>query len=179
MPARVSEPLDAFESAHLSQDFESASAVSGGGEVLLEKDGETNHVQFTNDEVNSLRGADVVFTHNHPSGRGLSFDDVNFARDIDAAEMRAVGRGGGGRGSQAYIYRAQPGSSGLWPAAGDLKTWYDEVGARVFDALLSKVDAGALTTGEAGREHYHEIWKTIAAEHPESLKYAREERKGA
>ena len=78
----------------------------------------------------------------------------------------------------AHNYRVQPGLDG-WPAKSNLKVWYDVAAARVFDVIQQKVTAGTLTPGEAGGEYYHEVLKIVAAEHPRSLKYVREERKSA
>ena len=83
---------------------ETAFAVDAAGNVVLEKDSDTDfEIALTQEEVERLRNADgVIFTHNHPRGweypqedprrAGFSFSahDVLLACRAELSELRAV-----------------------------------------------------------------------------------------
>lgn len=81
-----------YERIIARQDYESAAVTDTYGNVVFSKDGASDHVSFTPDEADLMRGS--VLTHNHPSNGAFSDDDVLlfFARGLK--EIRAVGRKG-------------------------------------------------------------------------------------
>ena len=62
------------------------------GNQILIKDGTSHQVSFNYGELQSLKGKDVILTHNHPSDLGFSPQDYSFASSQDIAEFRAVGK---------------------------------------------------------------------------------------
>ena len=94
LPEHVKKPLATFETAHRTDKVETAFAVDVNGAVVLDKSqGNVKAVSFTADEVAKVRG--TVMTHNHPSGRALSADDLTFLKAADLHEIRAARNGDG------------------------------------------------------------------------------------
>lgn len=62
--------------------------VNAKGDEVVAKWGQPNHVSFTQDEVEALRGGQM--THNHPSKGSFSDPDWHFAAHADLASIRAV-----------------------------------------------------------------------------------------
>ena len=107
-PIHWSMPLDEVEAVAVDLPTEHAVVFAGEAQVgriagnnmpadiqeLVRKAGATlpeNYVYIPPDIMDRLRDTpDLVFTHNHPSGYGISPEDVVIAAAIDAREMRAV-----------------------------------------------------------------------------------------
>jgi Protein of unknown function (DUF935) len=120
-PVEVS--LREFESAKVSQQFESAMLLNPHGDPVLQKDGERAEVGFDSDQVASMK--DGILTHNHPLGldfpignprrygTSLSDQDIVLAGLGDLAEIRAV--------APKYVYSMSRPSSG-WPEIDSIKS---------------------------------------------------------
>ncbi len=104
--AAVSKQEDAIR----DQSHETAHVWSRNGKHVLEVQGDSRHVLFTDDQFALLR--DAVITHNHPNGASFSDADVQLATLADAAEIRVVGRDG-----TFVMVRPENG----WPKWGDRK----------------------------------------------------------
>lgn len=144
----------------LDQHRETAVAFNEKGEMLLNKQGEKSSVFFHATEIAKVKNA--VFTHNHPSGRGLSIEDLNFAEQADLREMRAVGDNEHGKFT-FIIKRPKDG----WPNDMMFKTseWNKKLRAR----LVPLVEAGRISDRQAGNAHHFALMalvaKDIGAEH--------------
>lgn len=71
-----------------NQKFESAAVIDKNGNQVFFKDGAKSQVQFTPDEVASMKGASL--THNHPSGSMFSNEDIGLMVGADLNEIRAT-----------------------------------------------------------------------------------------
>lgn len=71
-----------------NQKFESAAVIDKNGNQVFFKDGAKSQVQFTPDEVASMKGASL--THNHPSGSMFSNEDIGLMVGADLQEIRAT-----------------------------------------------------------------------------------------
>jgi hypothetical protein len=106
LPIPTGDPQKAvlqLEDVIRKQDFESAAAFDREGNQVLFKNGSTDAVEFTWEEVQTMK--DCVFTHNHPDGwnhptdnpqwHGNSFspEDWHLASAGEMAELRAVSPG--------------------------------------------------------------------------------------
>lgn len=69
--------------------YEKAYVYDLEGNVILEKTGITNEVEFTEEELKLMKNA--IVTHNHPMGTPLSPDDIYMAIEHDLQEVRATG----------------------------------------------------------------------------------------
>lgn len=123
------------------------------------------HVEFTQGEARLLTGK--VLTHNHPSGRSFSREDIRLASFWDRAEIRVAG-------SRGYGYRMRPPANRPW--TGDL--WEKEIYAAyerhsiaVADEVGRSVVAGRVTRREAQYSLAHRVWTRVARE--TGLRYSR------
>jgi len=81
-----------FNKKYASAKTEHCIAVDTKGNILLEKTGTYNHVNFTEEEFNRMNVDNMLFTHNHPSGSSFSGDDLNMLGAYKrGSEIRAVG----------------------------------------------------------------------------------------
>ena len=87
--------VDKFEDDIRNQSYETAGMFDAEGNLILNKDGEKSSVYFTDEEQLKVKNTpDCVFTHNHPSGNGFSFEDLFFAVNLEVREMRACHKNG-------------------------------------------------------------------------------------
>lgn len=82
------EAIHGVEDKIRNQSYESAALIDKDGNQIFFKDGEKSQVQFTPDEVASMKGA--VLTHNHPSGSMFSNEDVAMMVGGDLYGIRAT-----------------------------------------------------------------------------------------
>ena len=149
-----------YESIIRRQDYESAALTDAEGNVLFSKDGASDHVQFSPDEVAKMSGA--VLTHNHPSNGNFSDDDLHlfFARGLK--EIRAVGRKGA-------LYRFGV-RSPLGPnVMTSLFTSLRERTAAVRWQTRSKISRGLMTVDQANAgasEEMHAILTSFVKDFP-------------
>jgi hypothetical protein len=134
------------------------------GKEVLVKDGSRNQVSFTASERAMMK--DNILTHNHPTtGGSFSWDDIWFAAQEDMAEIRAVG--------QKYVHRMIRPEAG-WPEVRVIRDAYQVADNEVYRMFIPKVNAGIMTTTEAGEKHFHEVW--LRAARKTGLNYIREAR---
>jgi hypothetical protein len=94
--------IHAFEREKYKQSFESAMVVDFRGQKAFTKDGTSDQVAFTSEEVNQM--ASGILSHNHPDGwnfeavdtrsggNSFSRDDLEIAVGADLSEIRAISR---------------------------------------------------------------------------------------
>jgi SPP1 gp7 family putative phage head morphogenesis protein len=154
--SKLAAALARSENSIATLKHEKALVFDEQGNLVLEKVGKKNHVEFTRDEIDGFKGKTLV--HNHPSGGPFSEADIKVAARSELAEIRAVGK--------SHVYSMKP------PAKGWSKYWWDQVGRGTFTQVRSEVYAdlrkwfadGILTRDEANdiTRRYHEIWKRFA-----------------
>lgn len=140
-----------------NKEFETAFAVKPDGEVVLDKRGDARSVTFTIEELETF--TDTVFTHNHPSGNGLSASDLHLAAWANMAEIRAVGYIGGATERRpdrpgvfmTYIMKRPEGG---WPHPEDARTIASKFADVTRSRLQRRVDDDRLTGDEAEAAHW-------------------------
>ena len=80
-----------LENSIVDNDFETAGVFDEDGNLIFKKLGGKNYVQFSDEEMAQMKGR--ILTHNHPSGRSFSFEDLAMTRNTRLKEIRAVGTG--------------------------------------------------------------------------------------
>lgn len=152
-----------FETKIRDQDFETAGIFDDNGKLILEKNGETDRVVFTKEEIDSFEG--MTLTHNHPKGDSFSPMDLKFACAGKMKEMRVTSR----RNGKTFILRASDGSNmrpELWDDNNDMGitglgfivgTYDDDVR---YD-FRSRIQSGDMTVAEADGSHWQEVWKRV------------------
>lgn len=156
LPSYVSEPLSRFEDAHRTDDVETAFAVDANGDTVLDKSqGSINRVEFTTDEVQQLRH--TVLTHNHPSGRGASSDDLRMLQYANLTELRVARRGDGTTAIRMTDAGRNMGEIRLMKA---IKKHDDAI----FDENMEKVRARELTPVQAEALHHDEITRRLVSD---------------
>ena len=119
---------------------------------------------FSPQEARTFRGK--VFTHNHPSTGSFSPQDIAFASRWQLAEMRVASR------IYDYTMRAPPGqnwSRRLWDTSIRPAVAREDRAVRL--AQSRRVRRGDLTSTEAGRRHWHLVWRRVARR--TGLRYSR------
>jgi len=171
-PARLPSEVTAEEPtvAQVRQDFEGRyrtaeieHCVSTGphGQILVEKSGSANRVQFTATEMDRMQGA-KLFTHNHPDSIPFSDDDLRFAAKIKCQRMEVI--------SPKYRYSVSPGKYG-W---GDPEALFDCHRYHMWDLHPKYQEIWYKTkdTTATSRLHFHEVMQLVAKD--KGLKYTRE-----
>lgn len=105
------------------------------GSVIIDKEGKHRSVGFMGSEVRKVSAAGgAVLTHNHPDdgGYSLSPNDVAAVYQMDAVEVRAVGR------DYTYSLRPKPGKK--WPNPLVMNTMYDHTQRPMIDESRKRGD---------------------------------------
>lgn len=89
----ASDSLSSFESLIRGQNYESAAVYNRFGDPVFWKDGEESKVVFDSYECSKMFGC--TMTHNHPSGRPFSEDDIFMFEINGLMEIRAVTKDNG------------------------------------------------------------------------------------
>jgi hypothetical protein len=160
--------LENAEGEIVGQSYETAVVVDNNGNIILRKDGGKSVVEFSQAELDAMKGA--TLTHNHPSGNSFSPSDVNLLLRTNATEIRAVGTSEGTR----YVYIMRPQSE----AYQNVDIVMDRVRnseASVKTVFRQKIAAGEMSIDEANARHFHEVWKRVDKTFGGGLGYRREE----
>jgi len=96
-----------------------------------------------------------VFIHNHPEGTLFSLPDILLAKRLNIQEMRVVTE------DLLYILRSPPAG---WPALAlrDLLRAVRAADVEVEAKLSALVHSGRLSSTEANRKHWREVWTQVA-----------------
>jgi len=170
----------AYERAHPRSDKvrEHGYAFDARGNKIFDKVGERAQVSFTEEEFNRIKGA-RLFTHNHPSGRSLSADDIKVLVRGQLDEMRAAG--------DQYVYSMKfnkKAIKGLSEAEIDeyIRSLENRIGLRYFEVnrdLMeigqANIASGRWTIPQAEMWHQDELWKRVVKDFSE-LRYRRRKR---
>jgi SPP1 gp7 family putative phage head morphogenesis protein len=131
--------------------IEFAYAYDGTGNVVLQKRGVASAVEFTADEVATLKQAkDVVMIHNHPSGGSLSDADFRFAGSVGLKAIQAIGH-------NDIQYEGAMRDPALFAAK------YSSYDRRIQDYFWPLVTAGTITREQAQLWHTHGLNRVLAA----------------
>jgi len=152
--------LVAAEEQIVGQDFETAFAVDADGNEVMRKDGEKGSVTFSDEELGNMRGG--VFTHNHPSGRSFSPDDIVVSIKQELAEMRAVGIDPVTKERVRYIWRPGDTFKKLSTPLAVVNQAYREAQKSVSQRFLDQLRTGTMTMAEANSNHHHAVWQTVS-----------------
>jgi hypothetical protein len=147
-----------YEMAHLKQ--ERGIIYDHDGSVLVDKMGGDRSIELERDDLK-----DRTFTHNHPRGTGPSPADVlNVAVDANAKEVRLTSRVPTSDGSsKTYLHRFQRPVEG-WPPQSEVAAKMRNHEIRVRKRLAKMTDREEITTDEAARMKWHEVWKRVAGD---------------
>ena len=143
--------------------FETAVFIDKDGKETYRKSGEKSSVSFDKAEIAAAK--DHILTHNHPSARGLSFQDLTFASQADLAEIRAVGIHPR-EGKITYLIKRP---SGGWPKPDDMFEKVSYWDTRLRNRLYPLLRAGKISDDGASRAHHYAlaalVSKDIGAEY--------------
>jgi lambda family phage portal protein len=143
-----------FEEKVKSDTNESALVVGSNGEVLLEKQGNSMSVGFSQAEIDAIQqDGNAILTHNHPEDTSFSREDLIFAARNNLAEMRVV--------TEESIYVLQRPAKG-WADLKEMDVLIAQNQAAHFENTKQMYKAGKLTAEEAGKTFIHEVAKDTA-----------------
>lgn len=126
------------------EEIEFASIYSPDGQIFLQKKGEKNQVNFTEEEMNTIRSRKgFTLIHNHPSSRSLSFQDMAMAF---ALEGNIVAIGNSGCEFSAQI---------LTDYFESFRKVYYVIDEDVKDKFWNLINTNKITVGEADTHHHH------------------------
>ncbi len=135
------------------------------GSLNFIKHGDEHSVEFSSQEVLSMR--ECILTHNHPHSTTFSYDDINTLRHAQLAEIRAVGRDG------VFVMK-QPKS---WP--NDFNTWkkikkaYEQVEAQVEPIVRKRLEERKVSVLEYNQIYQMHILDILASKYQLPYTYER------
>lgn len=129
-------------------------ALDENGLEVFRKDGTRNHVPVEIEE-GRLIGRAGYMTHNHPSDVSFSPGDMDFAAFYGLKEIRAC--------SANYDHVMTPGPAG-WPDREYLRHVVRVADREQAAIFWPQIDSGAMTLEKAQAQHWHEVWKKVAAQ---------------
>jgi len=137
------------EDAIRSDTLETGAFIAPDGQVLLQRQGQSDRVKYRESELILMRGS--LFTHNHPSGSGFSVEDVVLASAFGFAELRAV------TFDFRHVAYGIPEHEGAqWKDA------YALAESEAASELIEKVRLGELHPKDFGQEVRHRAWGKVA-----------------
>ena len=110
------ETLEEFEEAIKNQGFESAAYFDASGVRLFWKDGEKAQVDTSEFEHLYEQFPMGTFTHNHPSNRNLSMQDIFMQAAVGVKRMRAVTKDAVYESTLTYMGEQLQGEDKKWLA---------------------------------------------------------------
>jgi hypothetical protein len=117
-------------------------------------DAEGDYIQLSPEARENLR--DRHFTHNHPTGSGLSQQDIMVGVGTNAASISAVGA------TDLGVFRhTMTRPAGGWPTVEEMAGALVTEDARVWMRLEPKVASGGMSASEAGFMHRHEMMQEL------------------
>jgi len=160
-----------FNKKYADAKIEHCTAVDTKGNILLEKTGTYNHINFTAEEFNRMNADNMIFTHNHPSGSSFSGDDLNMLGAYKrGSELRAVGT--------KYEYSAKIIDSTKFPTKGSevknlyglensilqskYQVIYEKERIRLINAGIDYDEAIRFATKMTSQKHTHEAMEAFA-----------------
>jgi hypothetical protein len=149
-PKNFKPNLTKFENDIRAGATETAGIFDYNGNVIIDKRGGKNYVQFEPDEVAKMKGN--ILTHNHPSGSSFSSEDIYMLTSGKINEIRAVSTyadynlkiTGGGESDFSYL------------SPTGIKNKYNDIRIDLQDKYQTKVTAG-MDSNEAWHAHSHEL----------------------
>ena len=133
----------------VDQRIEFAVGLDRAGAQTFRVRGGAGYVNFTDAELQSLRGGYLI--HNHPSNSSLSPADIGLAASWQLREVIAAGSGGA-------LYRAR--------AVGtiqDVEAAIAKADGAVRREFWAQINAGLLSPDDAGFWHWHAVNSLLAA----------------
>ncbi len=165
LPPAVARQMLILEHVFTENDFETAAIVDkDGNRVMVQSQGHPSQVSFTKDEIAKVRGN--YFTHNHPSSRSFSLDDIRLSATHGPLEMRAAGNDG-------TVYRMSSPRGEVWPSAERVSESHALHDRGVQAEFMLRIERGELSVADANREHAHEVWTRVSKDL--GLNYSRDE----
>lgn len=140
--------------------LETGAFIDKNGAVVLQRQGEPDHVGFYPDELSRMKG--TTFTHNHPGNTTFSAEDISLAAATGLYELRAVGP------TLRYTMVAENG----WPDHATMEAAIKESMVVAQKRVDSMAGRGELENEHRQSEAEHQVWVAFSA--ALKLKYGRE-----
>ena len=167
--AKVAEAeMMALREKGMASGKESITSFGADGEVLIQKTGDKNSVNFTDAENTAMKGA-AVEIHNHPSSSSFSSQDVQHYAYLEVKKGVVV--------SKLYTYTVEPPAIG-WGPWRDIGGEYNSIERSlrpkyeaVYDAHKAAGMSEAAAQDATAQVHLHEVMEKLADKY--GLKYKR------
>ena len=160
LPGKRAEMFKAETAIRLNK-IETAIVYSSDGKEIYRQTGDERSVKFAPEMIAKFK--DGVFTHNHPSGFGMSDDDMRFAANADLREMRVVSENKFGYVT-AVLKRPEHG----WPPVvhDDYRTSVNNAAVdfsrKVRDIFTNRITDGKLSIEQANQAHWYAVTALVA-----------------
>jgi len=163
--------IEEFNKEYANANIEHCIAVDKEGNVVFEKFGTSNRVNFTQADFDQMNVDNMLFTHNHPSGSSFSGDDLNMLGAYKrGSEVRAVGT--------KYEYSAKIIDDAKFPRSGaavknlyriensilqsKYQTIYERERIRLINTGIDYDEAAKFATKVTSQKHTHEAMEIFA-----------------
>jgi hypothetical protein len=163
--SRLINQLKFFENHIRHQDFESCGAYNEAGEIVFQKDGDKDKINFTKEE--GLKQKGTIFTHNHPVGYSFSPSDILCACHNEMKEMRCISKADGSK----YSMSMKDGSNlnrKLWDDK--IESTYKDADNKTRGIFENAIANKEMTIIECNDAHWDRVWSLVVELCPE-LKY--------
>lgn len=150
-PDKAHKRIKAFEDQIRTAPVEHLLAVNEEGKVLFETTGNKNSCLIpweVGHQIEKEKG--IITTHNHPTGKSFSRDDIHIFLILKEKEVRAVGK------DYTYVMTRVEGS------VDNAVLLADKVWLQLYNEYNLKVCSEGMDPHEAGMQHYHRLWTEVA-----------------
>ena len=154
---KVQESLQTFALSYSNANKEFGRAVTDQGNTIFEKtSGHPNYIEFTGPEFVSLD--DAHFTHNHPTGRAPSVEDVVLAIEGNLRSLHAIGYNWEyGKVVDFNINRPKGG----WPNKRDLEAAVKSIAKPLIQRFDQGIQEGKIQVATANLTFQDELWRSV------------------
>ena len=161
---KIEKIINNYEKSIKDKTYEIGGAFDNNGKMVLFKDGDEDHIEFTKSEQKKLKGS--IFTHNHPRGYSLSMGDIIYAGESKMKEVRCISKSDG----KTYSIKRKDGENFtrrfcfnvLYAKA--LK--YDKI---IYKENMKKVESGEVSIYDVNKIHWDCVWKKVTDDVPEII----------
>ncbi len=140
----------------MNRKTEKAFILDDKGNVIYEKGGNYNRVQFNLEEAKYFKGN--IFIHNHPGASSFSYDDIDVMLRYKMKEMRAIGVDYQGN---VHKYIMKPKTPGVYPRSGIILKDYNVGFKKIKLSYDAKYWRGEVKWPDAVIKIGNELWTEI------------------
>ena len=143
------------------KDFETAVAIDKNGKIVLNKKGGADYVVLDESDMANINGK--TFTHNHPSSRSFSPEDITTAGKANLKEMRVTSE------KYEYVLKRDKGLKFNENYVDKIMKKHAVVDNIVENEFWAKINMGEMTAKTADLIHQHTVMERLLKFFPDLI----------